>query len=93
MAAQPAETPTRTVGLFEAKTHLSELVSEVEAGGSILLTRRGRPVARIVPIRDDTRQRRARAVREMAILRAELNASGTRLTVDEILAARDEGRR
>ena len=38
-----------SVGLFEAKTHLSELVSEVEAGREIAITRRGKPVALLRP--------------------------------------------
>lgn len=40
-----------TVGLFEAKTHLSELVNQVsEEGTEIVITRRGTAVARIVPL-------------------------------------------
>ena len=40
-----------TVGLFEAKTHLSELVNQVsEEGTEIVITRRGTAVARIVPM-------------------------------------------
>lgn len=83
----------REVGLFEAKTHLSELVSEVEGGSSITLTRRGKPVARLVPVQDLNRQRREQALRQATALRAELAAQGKRFTVDEILSARDEGRR
>jgi prevent-host-death family protein len=39
-----------TVGAFAAKTHLAELLGRVEAGGSITITRHGRPVARLVPV-------------------------------------------
>lgn len=35
------------VNLAEAKAHLSELVDRVEAGDSIEITRRGKPVARL----------------------------------------------
>lgn len=38
---------TITVGLFEAKTKLSELVSRVERGEDVVITRRGKTVARI----------------------------------------------
>lgn len=38
------------VTLAEAKAHLSELVDRVEAGDSIDITRRGRPVARLTGI-------------------------------------------
>lgn len=39
----------RTVGAFEAKTHLSQLLDEVEKGATITITRHGRPVARLSP--------------------------------------------
>lgn len=38
-----------TVSLADAKARLSELVDRVEAGGSIEITRRGKPVARLTP--------------------------------------------
>ena len=39
-----------TVSLADAKAHLSELVDRVEAGESIDITRRGKPVARLTAI-------------------------------------------
>lgn len=36
-----------TVGAFEAKTHLSALLDKVEAGEEVLITRHGKPVARL----------------------------------------------
>ncbi len=39
----------RTVGAFEAKTHLASLLERVEKGETITITRRGIPVARLVP--------------------------------------------
>lgn len=38
-----------TVTLVEAKTHLSALVARAEAGETISIVRRGKPVARLVP--------------------------------------------
>ncbi len=38
-----------TVGVFEAKNSLTALLDEVEEGHEILITRRGKPVARLVP--------------------------------------------
>jgi prevent-host-death family protein len=46
----------RTIGIFEAKNRFSELVSDVEHGDRILLTRNGRPVAEIVPATEEARQ-------------------------------------
>jgi prevent-host-death family protein len=40
----------REVSTRELKDHLSELVHEVEAGGRLVITRSGRPVAALVPI-------------------------------------------
>lgn len=39
-----------TVGLFEAKTHLSEYVSRAEAGEEVIITRHNKPVAKIVSL-------------------------------------------
>ena len=41
----------RELPLAQAKARLSALVDEVEAGAEVVITRRGRPVARIVPER------------------------------------------
>ncbi|ANI79600.1 type II toxin-antitoxin system Phd/YefM family antitoxin [Sphingobium sp. EP60837] len=38
------------VNLADAKAHLSELVDQVEAGASIEITRRGKPVARLTGV-------------------------------------------
>ncbi len=40
-----------TVTLAEAKTHLSHLLDQVEAGEEVVITRRGQPVARISPVK------------------------------------------
>ena len=39
-----------TVGMSEARTHLSQVLERVEKGEEIVITRRGRPVARLVPV-------------------------------------------
>lgn len=41
----------RTVSVAEAKVHLSEILNQVETGQEILITRRGRPVARLATVR------------------------------------------
>lgn len=42
----------RLVSTFEAKAHLSKLLQDVESGHTVTITRRGKPVARLVPIDD-----------------------------------------
>jgi len=39
----------REIGSFEAKTKLSALLDQVERGAEIVITRRGRAVAKLVP--------------------------------------------
>ncbi|HWH36965.1 MAG TPA: type II toxin-antitoxin system Phd/YefM family antitoxin [Candidatus Limnocylindrales bacterium] len=41
----------RQVNVHAAKTHLSRLLEEVEAGEEIVLARSGRPVARLIPFK------------------------------------------
>ena len=41
---------SETINVYEAKTHLSQLISRVESGEELTLSRNGRPVARIVPL-------------------------------------------
>jgi prevent-host-death family protein len=79
----------REIQASDAKTHLPRLLDEVERGETIVITRHGRAIARIVP--------------EAASRQGEVDAAidwikrfGARnggITVDDILSARDEGRR
>lgn len=46
----------RSVNIHEAKTHLSRLLELVELGESIVVARNGKPVARIVPFRVESRE-------------------------------------
>jgi prevent-host-death family protein len=39
-----------SIGAFEAKTHLSSLLDRAERGERITITKRGRPVAMLVPV-------------------------------------------
>ena len=48
------------VGSFEAKTKLAELLDKVEAGETVTITRRGRAVARLVPVAADDEERARR---------------------------------
>ncbi len=42
----------RTVNTHEAKTHLSQILSQVESGEEFILARAGKPIARLVPFRE-----------------------------------------
>jgi prevent-host-death family protein len=45
-----------TVGSYEAKTHLPALLERVQAGESIVITKHGRAVARLVPYSEGPRR-------------------------------------
>ena len=84
------------VGLFEAKTHLSEIVARAEAGEEVVIMRHNKPVAKIVPFapvdgrpRFDPEQRR-QAVAAVRALRESLRAEGVRVTADEIVRWKHE---
>lgn len=83
----------RTVGSYEAKTHLPRLLDEVARGETITITKNGKPVARLVPA-DDVAERRARAHEaweEWLRYREEHNIRlGSDLTIKQLI---EEGRR
>lgn len=79
-----------TVGVFEAKNRLTALLDEVESGGEVLITRRGRPVARLVPAdRGFDREKARRASEGLRALSRGLTL-GKGLTVQDLVR---EGRR
>lgn len=57
------------IGAFEAKTRFSELVELVRGGREILVTKRGEPMARIVPI-GDRKEAIGRLLKEFDLVRA-----------------------
>jgi prevent-host-death family protein len=45
------------VNVHEAKTHLSKLLKRVAAGEEIIISRAGKPIAKLTPIRDRLQRR------------------------------------
>jgi antitoxin (DNA-binding transcriptional repressor) of toxin-antitoxin stability system len=78
---------TITVKIGEAKAHLSNLLTKVEAGEEVIIARGHQPIARLSRI--ERERDVAAAIDAIKALRAGRPAT----TVDEILAWRDEGRR
>jgi prevent-host-death family protein len=78
----------RTVGTFDAKTHLSALLEEVERGEEILITRHGKAVARLVPVGVLNRDRLTSTVARLKAFRR-----GRRLGELSTKALVEEGRR
>lgn len=54
-------------GIRELKTHLSAYLREVKAGGTIVITERGRPIGRIVPI-DQSRAKKMETLSQAGIV-------------------------
>ncbi len=82
-----------SVGTFEAKTKLTELLDRVARGEEILITRHGTPVAKLVPYSARSLDEVSRAVAELEAFResAVLNPPGKeRLTIRGLI---NEGRR
>ena len=46
------KTKNKSIGSFEAKTHLSSLIADIQKGHEYVITKRGKPVARLVPYRN-----------------------------------------
>jgi prevent-host-death family protein len=51
------------INIYAAKTQLSRLVDQVNAGEEVVITRHGRPVARLVPAAQETPSRRLGTLR------------------------------
>ncbi len=78
------------VSAYEAKTHLPRLIRAAERGESVIITRHGKPVAQLGPVAD---QRQREDVTEVIARMKRARAQRARVTVAEVLSARDEGRK
>lgn len=82
----------REIAASEAKTHFLRLLDEVEAGESFVITRHGKPIARL----ESERRRQmsaAEAAEQIRELGRQVRDRRGPATIEEILSARDEGRR
>jgi prevent-host-death family protein len=79
----------RAIQASEAKTHLPQLLDDVERGETLIITRHGRAIARIVPEVDRRQAETDQAIENIRQLRLRTG----RVPVEELLSARDEGRR
>jgi prevent-host-death family protein len=81
------------VGIFEAKTNLSSLVEQAEKGQEIVITRHGKPVAKLVRA-DERHSPEAIARRRQAIaeIREMARKRGQLISPEEIKSWIEEGR-
>ena len=64
------------VGAFEAKTHLSSLLDKVRLGEKVVITKRGKAVARLVPAEQAERSDQENAINELISLRKKITLHG-----------------
>ena len=77
----------REIQASEAKAHLASLLDEVERGETVVITRHGKPIARIVPEAHRRQEEIDRAIENIKALR---HRTG-KIPLDELLSARHEG--
>ena len=78
-----------SIGAYEAKTHLPRLLERIARGESLVITRHGRPVARLVPVQYDDSERAEQAARRIAERRMRLK----RAPLEELMKTIHEGHR
>lgn len=78
----------KTVGSYEAKTHLPRLLDEVARGARVTITKHGVPVAMLVPIPENRRANLDHTIRTLQEFRKGQRLDG--LSVREMI---EEGRR
>jgi len=78
----------KTIGAYEAKTHFSALLEQVEKGEHVIITKHGHPVAKLIPTNTTDKEK----VR-LAILKLQAFSKLNTLNGIDWKDLRDEGRR
>lgn len=76
-----------SIGAFDAKTRLSELLERVGRGEVFIITRHGHPIARLVPEHSGDPERVARAVERLKAFHKDMPG----VPLKELLDSRHEG--
>lgn len=83
----------REVSMFEAKTHFSQIISEVAGSHeSVIITKRGEQVAKIVPMESAHSRNIEAVISDIQAFRASVNEMAG-LSLEEIEQYRREGQR
>ena len=77
----------RQIQASEAKTHLPSLLDDVERGETLIITRHGKAIARLVPEVTSRQKDIDQAVADIK----EMRKAFGKLSLDDILSARHEG--
>ena len=77
----------KRISLRDANQHLSRYVADVERGERLVITRRGRPVAQLVPVAAEARMdagQRAALARTVERMKVGYHLGGARIERDEL---------
>ena len=80
---------TREIQASDAKARLLQVLDEVEQGETVVITRHGRPIARVVPEQERRAEEINKAIETIRCLRRHTGPIST----DELLSSRHEGHR
>ncbi|MCL2878818.1 MAG: type II toxin-antitoxin system prevent-host-death family antitoxin [Treponema sp.] len=78
------------IGAFEAKTHFSQIIDKAEQGEDFVVTKRGKPVAKIIPFRQDQKMTFQEAVEQLKEMRKLYRGKQGSFNIREAI---EEGRR
>jgi len=78
------------IGTFEAKTHFSQIIDKVEHGADFVITRRGKPVAKIIPFKQEPEMTRQEAFEYLRGMRKLYRGEPGSFNIREAI---EEGRR
>ena len=79
-----------SVGAYEAKTHLPQLLDRVESGETITITRHGKAVAKLVPATDEAKHNVGRVIEDFIAYSMKQGRTLGGTTIREMI---EEGRR
>ena len=78
------------IGAFEAKTHFSRILEKAEQGEDFIVTRRGKPVAKIIPFQQEPEMTFKEAVEQLKEMRKLYRGKPGSFNIREAI---EEGRR
>ena len=78
------------IGAFEAKTHFSRILEKAEQGEDFIVTRRGKPVAKIIPFQHEKEMTFKEAVEQLTEMRKLYRGKPGSFNIREAI---EEGRR
>jgi len=81
-----------SIGIYEAKSKLSQLVERAESGREVVITRRGKPVAKLVPVQAGQEVDRKAIMDEIRAFSKTIKLK-RKLTMRELREAIEWGRR